>query len=180
MNKEETYLLGKITRKHGLQGNVILKLDTDQPELYEKLKGLFLEINGLLVPFFVDKQQWSKTDSKILSFKNASEALVEQAVGKNVYLPLSTLPELTGNKFYYHEVLGFEVRDTEETSFGKIVAINDQTAQPLFILDRDGKEIIIPIIKDWILNVDRSEKRLKMELPEGLLEVFTASSTPDE
>jgi 16S rRNA processing protein RimM len=45
--------LGKITRKHGLKGNVIIKLDTDQPELYNKLEGIFVEVNGLLVPFLL-------------------------------------------------------------------------------------------------------------------------------
>ena len=52
MRKEDCYFLGKITRRHGLAGNVILKLDTDQPELYNKLESIFVEINGLLVPFF--------------------------------------------------------------------------------------------------------------------------------
>lgn len=180
MNKDETYLLGTITRKHGLQGNVILKLDTDQPEFYSKLEGIFIEINGLLVPFFVEKQSWSKADTKIISFKNASEATVDQTVGKNVFLPLTTLPSLSGKKFYYHEVLGFEIKDDQEVSFGKIYQINDQTAQHLFILKKDGKDVIIPVIKDWILEVDRQKKFIKMSLPEGLLEVFTNPGKNDE
>ncbi len=106
MKKEDCYLLGKITRKHGLAGNVVLKLDTDQPEMYKKIEGIFVEINGLLVPFFIEKQQWLKGDTKLISFKNSTEAMVEQAVNKNVYLPLSTLPKLTGKSFYYHEVIG--------------------------------------------------------------------------
>ena len=96
MKKEDCYFLGKITRKHGLKGNVIIKLDTDQPELYNKLEGIFVEVNGLLVPFFVEKQQWGNDNSKIITFKNSSEQLVEQSIGKNVFLPLSTLPKLSG------------------------------------------------------------------------------------
>ena len=53
MKKEDCYFLGTITRTHGLQGNVVLKLDTDQPEMYNKLESIFVEVNGLLVPFFV-------------------------------------------------------------------------------------------------------------------------------
>lgn len=98
MRKEDCYFLGKITRKHGLSGNVILKLDTDQPEFYNKLESIFVEINGLLVPFFIEKQQWQKLDSKIITFKNVSDAMVEQALGKSVFLPLSTLPPLEGNQ----------------------------------------------------------------------------------
>lgn len=180
MRKEDCYFLGNITRTHGLKGNVVLKLDTDQPEMYDRLDSIFVEVNGLLVPFFVDKQQWQKSDTKILSFKNSSEALVNQSIGKSVYLPLSTLPPLSGKKFYYHEVIGFEIREEDGKSCGNIVSINDQTAQNYFILDLAGKEIIIPIIRDWILEVNREDKYIKMQLPEGLMDVFLVESKRDE
>ncbi|WP_234108934.1 MULTISPECIES: ribosome maturation factor RimM [Chryseobacterium] len=180
MKKEDCYFLGKITRRHGLQGNVFLKLDTDQPEMYNKLDSVFIEINGLLVPFFIAKQSWSKNETLIISFKNATEQLVDQTIGRDVYLPLSTLPKLSGNRFYYHEVVGFEIREEDGKSCGTIVSVNDQTAQHYFLLDLAGKEIIIPIIKDWILEVNRDEKFLKMALPEGLMDVFLVPSKKDE
>lgn len=180
MRKEDCYFLGKITRKHGLQGNVILKLDTDQPEIYNKLESIFIEINGLLVPFFIQKSSWSKQDSLNILFKNATDQLAEQVIGKEVYLPLSTLPKLEGKKFYYHEIIHFKIWDNKGNLYGEIQSVNDQTAQHYFILNLDGKEVIIPIIKDWILEVNRKEKFIKMELPEGLLEVFLAESKNDE
>lgn len=172
MRKEDCYFLGKITRKHGLSGNVILKLDTDQPDFYKKLESIFVEINGLLVPFFIEKVVWSKQDSLNLLFKNSNENLVEQLLGKNVFLPLSTLPKLTGNQFYYHEVIGFEILEEDGKTCGEIVSVNDQTAQHYFILNFAQKEVVIPIIKDWILEVNREEKFIKMQLPEGLMEIY--------
>ncbi|MCJ8498211.1 ribosome maturation factor RimM [Chryseobacterium salipaludis] len=180
MRKEDCYFLGRITRRHGLQGNVFLKLDTDQPEMYNKLESVFVDINGLLVPFFIAKQSWGKTDTLVISFKNATEAMVDQVLSKDVYLPLSTLPELTGNKFYYHEVTGFQILDEDGTHCGTICSVNDQTAQHYFILDLDGKEVIIPIVRDWILEVNREEKTIRMSLPEGLLDVFLKPSRKDE
>ena len=180
MRKEDCYFLGKITRRHGLQGNVFLKLDTDQPEMYNKLESIFVDINGLLVPFFIAKQSWSKGETLIVSFKNSSESLVDQVVGKDVYLPLSGLPELTGNKFYYHEVVGFEIREEDGKTCGIIQTINDQTGQHYFVLDLAGKQIVIPIIRDWIMELNREEKFLKMSLPEGLMDVFLVPSKKDE
>ncbi|WP_419870063.1 ribosome maturation factor RimM [Chryseobacterium sp. CT-SW4] len=180
MRKEDCYLLGKITRRHGLSGNVILKLDTDQPELYNKLESIFVEINGLLVPFFIEKTSWSKSDALNISFKNSTEALVDQSLGKNVYLPLSTLPPLSGKQFYYHEVIGFSILDAENNHCGIIRSVNDQTAQNYFILDLEGKEIVVPIIKDWILELNRDEKFIKMQLPDGLMDVFLVPSKKDE
>ncbi len=180
MRKEDCYFLGKITRTHGLAGNVVLKLDTDQPELYNKLGSIFVEINGLLVPFFIEKQSWQKGDTKIMSFKNSTPALVEQSVGKNVFLPLSTLPVLSGKQFYYHEVVGFSLYDEADQLCGIIKEVNDQTAQHYFILNLEGKEIVIPIIKDWILELNRDDKIIKMQLPEGLMDVFLTPAIKDE
>ncbi|WP_374461750.1 ribosome maturation factor RimM [Chryseobacterium taeanense] len=180
MRKEDCYLLGKITRRHGLAGNVILKLDTDQPELYNKLESIFVEINGLLVPFFIAKTAWSKSDALNISFKNSTEALVDQSLGKNVYLPLSTLPKLSGKQFYYHEIIGYNILDENDNDCGVIRSVNDQTAQNYFVTNLDGKEVVIPIIKDWILEVNREERFIKMILPEGLIDVFLVSSKKDE
>lgn len=172
MRQEDCYYLGKITRRHGFSGNVILKLDTDQPEQYTKLESIFIEINGLLVPFFIEKSRWSKDSALILTFKNAAEATIDQTLGKAVFLPLSTLPKLSGNRFYYHEVIGFEIQDSEGTSYGIVRSVNDQTAQHYFILQLTDTEVVIPIIKEWILQVNREEKLIIMNLPEGLLDVF--------
>ena len=172
MRKEDCYFLGNITRRHGLSGNVILKLDTDQPEFYNKLESVFIEINGLLVPFFIEKKTWSKSDALNVVFKNATESMVDQLLGKSVYLPLSTLPPLSGNKFYYHEVVGFTIIDSQENYAGVIESINDQTAQHYFITNLSGKQIIVPMIKDWILEVNRDTSTIRMELPEGLLDVL--------
>ena len=180
MRKEDCYFLGKITRRHGLQGNVFLKLDTDQPEMYSKLESIFVDINGLLVPFFIAKQSWSKGETLIISFKNSTDAQVEQVLGKDVYLPLSTLPKLTGNKFYYHEVIGYEIREEDGKTCGIIESVNDQTAQHYFLLMLGGKQVIIPIIKDWILELNREEKYIRMALPEGLMDVFLVPSKKDE
>lgn len=180
MRKEDCYFLGKITRKHGLQGNVLLKLDTDQPELYDQLESVFIELNGLLTPFFIQKTYRSKDDVLNLLFKNTNEQMIEQLLGKNVFLPLSTLPKLEGKQFYYHEVIGFSIKDEKDRDYGVIKEINDLAAQPYFILQLNGKEINIPIIKDWIIEVNREQKTITMELPEGLLEVFTEGEEKNE
>ena len=180
MRKEDCYLLGRITRKHGLAGHVILKLDTDQPELYNKLESIFVEINGLLVPFFIEKTSWSKSDALNILLKNISETLADQVLGKDVYLPLSTLPPLSGKQFYYHEVVGFEIHEEDGKTCGIIQSINDQTAQHYFMLRLADKDVVIPIIKDWILEVNRDGKFIKMQLPEGLMDVFLTPAVRDE
>jgi 16S rRNA processing protein RimM len=60
-----------------------------------------------------------------------TEEDADAIMGNDIYLPLKMLPKLTGNKFYFHEVIGFEVEDKRLGVVGKIESINDTTAQPL-------------------------------------------------
>jgi 16S rRNA processing protein RimM len=91
------------------------------------------------------------------------------------------LPKLTGNKFYFHEVIGFEVEDKRLGVVGKIQSINDSTAQPLFEvinreIDSSGseqvKEILIPMVDHFLVKIDRDNKKVIMDLPEGLIEMY--------
>lgn len=88
-----------------------------------------------------------------------------------MYLPLSFLPPLEGNKFYYHEVIEFTVVEDEQI-IGTIERIQDQGHQALFeIKKKDGTLALVPIHDDFILEVDRSKKTIRVELPEGLLDL---------
>ncbi|RZJ63135.1 MAG: 16S rRNA processing protein RimM, partial [Flavobacterium sp.] len=82
-------------------------------------------------------------------------------------------PKLEGDKFYFHEVIGFDVEDKRLGIVGKIVSVNDIAAQPLFEVLKDNViEILIPMIDHFIVKVDRKNKVIKMDLPEGLIEMY--------
>jgi 16S rRNA processing protein RimM len=90
------------------------------------------------------------------------------------------LPKLSGKQFYYHEIIGYNILDENDNDCGVIRSVNDQTAQTYFITNLDGKEVVIPVIKDWIIEVNREERYIKMQLPEGLIDVFLVPSKKDE
>ena len=114
MRKEECYFLGRITRRHGLSGNVILKMDTDQPEFYSKMESMFIEINGLLVPFFLINCHGVKGDSLNILFKNSTEALVDQVIGKEVYQPLSSCQNYPENNSIITKLLVMRLKIPKE------------------------------------------------------------------
>jgi 16S rRNA processing protein RimM len=82
------------------------------------------------------------------------------------------LPPLEGNKFYFHEIIGFEVIDSEKGNIGKILGVYENAPQPLLSIDCEGKEILLPIIDEVILNVDRQAKQMSVKSPEGLIELY--------
>ncbi len=173
MQKEDCFYLGKIAKKFSFKGELLVYLDTDEPELYEDMESVFVEINKNLVPYFITSSSLHKNDFLRVQFEDvASEANADALLGRELYLPLSFLPTLEGNQFYYHEVIGFEIEDQRLGVFGKIVSINDATAQPLFEVLNGNVELLIPMIDAFLVTIDRPNKKVVMNLPEGLVEMY--------
>lgn len=173
MRKEDCFYLGKIAKKFSFKGEVLAYLDTDEPELYENLESVFVECNKHLVPFFIETSSFHKNDFLRIRFEDVTtEEEAEALLGNDLYLPLSMLPKLSGNKFYFHEVIGFEVEDQRLGIVGKIQSINDSTAQPLFEVLKGDVEILIPMIDHFLVKIDRENKKVVMNLPEGLIEMY--------
>lgn len=170
---KDCFYLGRIVKKHSFKGEVVIKLDTDEPELYGNLESVFVELGNNLVPFFIEKSSLSKGTMLRVKFESVDTEQDAEAIMKSgIYLPISLLPKLTGNKFYYHEVIGFTIVDKNFGSVGTITHINDSAAQPLFEIDREGTEIFIPMIDDFIIKVDRENKTIEVETPEGLIDLY--------
>ena len=103
------------------------------------------------------------------------EASADKIIGSELYLPLNMLPPLTGNKFYFHEVIGFTLMDEVHGNIGVVKAVNDSASQELFEVEKDGKELLIPISDDFIKEVDRDNKIILIETPEGLVDLYLGS-----
>ncbi|WP_417872446.1 ribosome maturation factor RimM [Xanthomarina gelatinilytica] len=173
MKKEDCFYLGKIVSKYSFKGELLIKLDTDEPELYENLDAMFIDLRNNLVPFFIESSQLHKSDLLRVRFEDVdTEADTDALIKCDVYLPLEFLPKLEGDKFYFHEVIGFKVEDINHGTVGTIVSINDSTAQALFEIDRDGIEILIPMNDEFIHKIDRANKTVFVETPEGLIELY--------
>ncbi|MFN4197914.1 MAG: ribosome maturation factor RimM [Flavobacterium sp.] len=173
MRKEECFYLGKIAKKFSFKGEVLIYLDTDEPGLYENMESVFVELHNHLVPFFIEKSSLHKNDFLRVKFEDVdSEDAADEIMGCELYLPLSFLPKLEGNKFYFHEVIGFQIEDQRLGIVGTIVSINDSTAQPLFEVLHDEKEIFIPMIDQFLVKIDRENKKVIMDLPEGLVDIY--------
>lgn len=173
MRKKDCFYLGKIAKKYSFKGEVLVYLDTDEPELYTELESMFVEINGHLVPFFIERSSIHREKFLRTQFEDMdSEEDADTIVGKDVYLPLTMLPKLEGNKFYYHEVVGFDAIDQRLGNFGTILRISDNGVQALFEVQKDDAVILIPLIDEFIIEVNRENKSILFNTPEGLIDLY--------
>ena len=173
MRKEDCFYLGNIVSKYSFKGEVLVKLDTDDPEIYENMESVFVSLGNNLVPFFIKRCRLHKSNLLRIDFEEVkSESDADRIMKSGLYLPLTILPKLTGNKFYYHEIIGFAMIDSVHGDIGIIQSVNDTTAQALFEVEKDGVQLLIPISDDIITKVDRENKRILVTTPEGLVDLY--------
>ena len=169
---EDCFYIGKIVKKYGFKGEVVLKLDTDVPEAYQEMESLFLELSGTMVPFFIEKSLFQGQFIRIKFEGVDTEVEADKILKKEAYLPMDCLPELEENQFYYHEIEGYKVIDTQKGDIGTIRSVNDNAAQALFEIDHGTTEIFIPVVDDFIEKVDKKNHILYVKTPDGLLDIY--------
>ncbi|BDW92746.1 ribosome maturation factor RimM [Muricauda ruestringensis] len=173
MRKEDCFYLGKVVSKYSFKGEVLVKLDTDEPDIYENMESVLVSLGNNLVPFFIDRCRLHKSNLLRIDFEEVKdEPTADKLIGSELYLPLTMLPPLTGNKFYYHEVIGFTVKDELHGDIGIVESVNDSASQDLFEVKKGDKELLIPVSDDIITKIDRENKTIHVKTPEGLVDLY--------
>ncbi|MCL5245630.1 ribosome maturation factor RimM [Cellulophaga sp. 20_2_10] len=173
MQKEDCFYLGKIVSKYSFKGEVLIKVDADEPEVYENMESVFISLGNNLVPFFIDKCRLHKSSLLRIRFEDVlDESDADRIMGSKLYLPLTMLPKLSGDKFYFHEVIGFTLQDDVHGDIGQITSVNDTTSQALFEVEKGDKQLLIPINDEIITKVDRENKTIFVTTPTGLVDLY--------
>ena len=172
MRKEDCFFLGTVVAKYSFKGEVLIKLDTDDPETYLSLQSFLLEDESRLIPCFTTKVQLHKSQLLRVSVEDVnSEKQADLMIGKSVYLPLDQLPKLDDDQFYFHEIIGFKVIDSVQGPIGIITGVNDASSQVLLEVEHNDKQILIPLVDELIKQLDKQQKQIYLSIPEGLLDL---------
>lgn len=174
MTHPEHYLLGTIHRTHGVRGDIIISLDTDSPARYKSLKIVYLEVGGALKEYDVSKISVKEKEKSATIHLSGIEDMTtaEQYLKLDLYLPLSNLPQLRGNKFYYHEIINMLVIDSVLGEMGPLTNVYELPQQALGEFTYKNKQVLFPIREEFIDKVDRTEMKFHVTLPEGLVDIY--------
>ena len=176
MRIDDCYQLGYVIKTHGLHGELSILLDVDVPEAYQDLESVLVATSGseTLVPFFVEHLA-IRQNKALVKFEDIDTIEQAEALLKaRLYLPLENLPPLEDDQFYYHEIIGFTVQDTQQGPLGTVQDVYESTGQEMIVMQYQEKEVFIPINDDIVPRVDKIQSIVHVNLPEGLLEVYLA------
>jgi 16S rRNA processing protein RimM len=164
---EEVYRIGRLGKAHGVKGEVSFQFDDD---IFDRVDSdyLILEVDGILVPFFIEEYRFRSDTVALVKFEDVdTQQRAQELTGCDVYFPRSLADDDETPSLSM--LIGFDVVDvTTGTTVGRIAAIDDSTANLLFELE-DGR--LIPAAEELITNIDTKNKVIKMTIPEGLLEL---------
>ena len=169
--KEDCTQIGYIQKHHGVKGELVLALgdgvysDELDPEF------ILLDIDNGLVPFFVESYRVKSAKNMLVKLESVEEEnKAREMVGTQAYLETNLLNsegEMADAAF-----IGFQVNDKQKGNIGVITEIQEISNNPLFVLDFDGKEILIPINPDFIVDVNEDNRIMQVDLPKGLIDLY--------
>lgn len=171
MNISDFYSIGKITRPHGLKGEVTLALNPEAPDALESLEVLYIGQTGNPVPYFIDKISVKGAKAYVRFQDMDSYDLAAGVSGLEIFLPKADRPAPAESGFYGDEVIGFSVSEGKDHELGPVSDVIRSGLQQLLVVAHGEKEILIPINGPFIQKVDRERKTILVELPEGFLEI---------
>lgn len=172
MNKKDCFELGYIAKPHGIKGNFHCFFDVDDPGEYSHLASVFVEIGTNLVPYFIENLSIASNQT-LIKFEGIDHIDdTRELVGKKLFLPIQLLPKLKDDQFYFHEIIDFDVEDKHLGKLGKIKEVISLGTQDLLVMLYQNREIMIPLLDEIVLKVDKKLSLITTDLPEGLLEVY--------
>ena len=157
IRKEEVFKIGTINKPHGVKGEVSFTFTDDI-------------LDGILVPFFIEEYRFRSDNAAQVKFEGIDTAEKARSfTNVEVYFPkkyMEEQDEITSWNFF----VGFKVHDVHHGDLGEVVDVDDATMNVLFVIEKEGEELLLPAHEEFILDIDKAQKVLTVDIPEGLLD----------
>ena len=168
IHEEDVYQIGKLGKTHGVKGEISFLFDDD---VFDRTDAdyLILDIDGILVPFFIEEYRFKTDDNALMKVEGIdTQERARELTGCEVYFPRE-MAEDDNEQLSWAAIVGFElVDDNTGKVAGRIASVDDATMNILFELE-DGK--LIPASEELITNIDTKKQQIFIKLPEGILEL---------
>ena len=167
----ENYLrVGVITTTHGIKGEVKVYPTTDDINRFEYLKNVYLDTGKGYLPLEVEGVKYFK-QSVILKFKGFDNINdIEKYRGKDLLVPREEAIKLEKDEYFICDIIGSEVFTDEGDRLGILTEVITTAANDVYVVKTENnKEILLPSIKECILDVDIENKKIKVHLMNGLI-----------
>ena len=161
--------IAKVLKSHGTDGGVLLGFRDVMPEDIDPQEPVFIEFDGLPVPFFFDsfvKKGRDKVIAHLTDVLSLEDA--EEIVGQAVYAEEDSVAQYEDDEPSLDDFVGLTVFNRDER-VGEVTGYEDIPGNPCLYVDAAGGEAMIPLHEDFIISIDPEAGEIVMDLPDGLV-----------
>jgi len=161
--------IGYIQRTHGINGELTVSLNSSVEFNPEELESVFLEIEGIPVPFFITHIRFQNPEKAIVKFDEVDSIdQAQELYGVKILIPSTSIAQ--EDELYLSDLVGYKVLNADKSEVGVIVDYTEYSMNATFeLVTPEGKHVLVPAAEELIVEVDTSAKLIEMELPEGLI-----------
>ncbi len=170
IREEEVFKIGVINKPHGVKGEVSFTFSDD---IFDRTDCdyLVLLLDGILVPFFIEEYRFKSDNVALVKFEDVDTAeKARMFTNIPVYFPIKYMDNISEEIISWNIFEGFKVMDSRHGELGKIVGIDDSTINVLFVIEKNGKELLLPAHEEFVRDYDKDKKIVYVDIPDGLLD----------
>jgi 16S rRNA processing protein RimM len=170
MGGEQPIFLGSITKTHGISGELLVRSPAMSYSLTDSWDLVFIEIDRILVPFFIESFHQLDNHTLILNIRDINDKNTASAyLKKKVHVPRSAIRD-TGGSIADPGLDSYTVIDTEKGELGRIVEHIGLKDNPLFLVTDGKNQFYLPASKELISRIDTRQKKVFVTMPEGIVD----------
>lgn len=166
---QEYFEIGQIVNTSGLKGVVKINPFTDDVSKFEDLKKVFIEKNKELIEYEIEEVRYHK-NQVLIKFKTI-DSIEEAEKFRNCYIKIARkdAKELPEDTYYIVDLIGLEVYSNNNVFIGTVIDVFPTGSNDVYVIKREGNtDLLVPAIKDVIENIDIKNKKMIINLIEGL------------
>ena len=165
--------IGFIQKPHGIHGELVIRFQEEFYETLEEVPTLFLEIDNLLVPYFISEDGLRfKSDESVIAQLDwvDSDKKAKELCGLSVFVNQNDVID-SEEDLSPHALVGFQLFDVELGLIGEILEVNDFAGNLLLSVEYQGKDALVPLNEDLIVRLDEENREIELRIPDGLFDL---------
>jgi len=164
--------IGHFSRLHGYSGKLVISFINETPSILTKKITIWLNISGIMTPYKIQEIQQLNKNKLVLTLLNVNKDKAEELKNKSVFINPKDV-DLTEEKFDKNNITGYDLFSNEEENLGKVSAVIKIKNNNLIQIYINETEVLLPFSEKTILVLDHSKKQIKLDIPDGLIELYT-------
>jgi 16S rRNA processing protein RimM len=173
IQKNNCVKVGYIHKPHGIKGELVIRFHEEYSETLEEYPVIFLDIDNLLVPFFIAEEglRFKSSESVItrLEWIN-SDAKAKELCGSSVFVNEDDVVEFE-DEMSTNALVGFNLFGEDMGLVGPIKEVHDYAGNLLLLVDYQGKEVFVPLNEELIVRIDEDQKEIELRIAQGLFDL---------